>query len=229
MSRTLLLFSSDLERDAAFPDGPPVGVPSGVTGVGLVDAAIGTTRLIAEHRPDAIVFVGTCGAYPSSGLEIGDVVVASGVRIGSGDVASGRMRFPSLLPSVLNCDLVLSEIVLSCSPGLAEGGRVVSGRVACTLGVTESDELAGSLRAHDGCDAENLEAFPVLRAAGKIPTLILLGVTNHVGADGGAEWRANYRGMMNAVGSLAYRIATFIAGVRRGVDMPVPMTREEVS
>lgn len=228
MSRTLLLFSSDLERDAVFPDGTLVGVPHGVTGVGLIDAAIGTSRLLSEHRPDAIVFVGTCGAYPSSGLEIGDVVVASDIRIGSGDIAAGEMRFPSLLPSVRSCDLVLSEMVLSCSSGLVEGGRVVSGTVACTLGITESDELAGRLREFDGCDVENLEAFSVLHAAGTIPTVVLLGVTNHVGADGGAEWRVNYRRMMEIAGALAYRITMFIAGNRRLVETSVPIGEDAV-
>lgn len=47
------------------------------TGVGPVNAAHGTTREILQQRPDAIVSCGIGGAYPGSGLNIGDVVCAS--------------------------------------------------------------------------------------------------------------------------------------------------------
>jgi futalosine hydrolase len=47
-----------------------------VTGVGPVNAAHATTVAILDARPDAIVVCGVAGAYPSSGLRIGDVVSA---------------------------------------------------------------------------------------------------------------------------------------------------------
>lgn len=201
----LHLFSSDIELNAAFPDGVPDGLRVGITGVGLVDAALGASRAIAKHRPDAVVFLGTCGAHRGSGLVTGDLVVATGASLGSGDVASGRMRLPGILCSRLQTDEVLSRRFTDVAVDTGIAPR--SAWVSCTLGITENDELARALRDHDGSETENLEIFPVLRAAGDIPTAALLGVTNIVGAGGGADWAANYRSMMLMLGALAVEAA----------------------
>jgi nucleoside phosphorylase len=203
MTDVLVLFSSELERNVAYPGGIPDGVVTGITGVGLIDAAIRTTRLIIEHQPQALIFAGTCGAHRESGLAIEDIVVASEVRLGSGDVSQGAMRFPTLLPSNLQCDEELSELVISRSVSINWNGPGRRGTLSCTLGITETDELAAKLFVHDGSDCENLEAFSVLRAAGSIPVAVVLGVTNIVGAGGGSDWMANYRKMMFMVGWLA--------------------------
>lgn len=47
-----------------------------VTGVGPVNAAHAATVAIIEERPDEIVVCGVGGAYPSSGLSVGDVASA---------------------------------------------------------------------------------------------------------------------------------------------------------
>jgi len=193
----LYLFSSAIERDAAFPDGIPGALLCGLTGVGLIDAAVETARLCALHRPDEVVFLGTCGAHRESGLAIGDIVIASEVAIGSGDVARGWMRLPSLLVARLGTDAGLNARLRDRYADAGIEARRAT--VSCTLGVTETDELAGSLNRYDRSDVENLEAFSVLRAAGAIPAAVVLGVTNIVGAGGGADWRANYRRMMSRV------------------------------
>jgi futalosine hydrolase len=47
------------------------------TGVGPVNAAHAATLAIVNEKPDVIVVCGVAGAYPSSGLQVGDVVSAS--------------------------------------------------------------------------------------------------------------------------------------------------------
>jgi futalosine hydrolase len=47
-----------------------------VTGVGPVNAAHATTVAILQSRPGAVIICGIGGAYPSSGLKVGDVVCA---------------------------------------------------------------------------------------------------------------------------------------------------------
>lgn len=47
------------------------------TGVGPVNAAHATTLAIVEEKPEAIIVCGIAGAYPSSGLHVGDIVSAS--------------------------------------------------------------------------------------------------------------------------------------------------------
>jgi futalosine hydrolase len=51
-------------------------LPVVVTGVGAVNAAYALTRAIERERPEAIIVCGIGGAYPESGLTIGDVVCA---------------------------------------------------------------------------------------------------------------------------------------------------------
>lgn len=187
MSGRLWLFSSKIERDAAFPDGVPEGLHTGITGVGLVDAGVMTVELIRQFEPSQIVFLGTCGAYPGSGLKIGDMVAAAAVRLGSGDTVRGEMRIPKLLPAELIASPELTRNVV----GSAD---VRSADVLCTLGVTERDDLAETLAT--AADVENLEVFSVLRAAGLLPVAAVLGVTNIVGEGGGKDWAANYRSMM---------------------------------
>jgi len=198
--RLLYLFSSDIELHAAFPDGAPAGLPVAVTGVGLVDAAIGAVRAIERHRPAAVVFLGTCGAHRGSGLAIGDLVVASGASLGSGDVVGGRMRLPEILCSRLQTDEVLSgrftDVMASA------GTSPCNAWVSCTLGITEDDDLAALLHEQEHAGVENLELFPVLRAAEDIPATALLGVTNIVGVGGGADWRANFRAEMLRLGRI---------------------------
>lgn len=225
MTRTLYLFSSDLERDAAFDEGardernrersdernrehsnerngasdfPLIRI----AGVGLVDAAIGTVRAIYETQPDSVVYIGTCGAHRASGLAIGNIVVAASACIGSGDIARNEMRMPTLLASEIACDGDLSSELITQVATSTER-RVASVRVSCTLGVTESDALAEALCESNRCDVENLEAFAVVRAASPIPTAVILGVTNIVGIDGGRDWHANFRAMMKRLGECA--------------------------
>jgi len=137
-----------------------------------VEAALGIARVL-EKKPPAIVLVGGCGAYPGSTLQIGEIVLGEEM--------------------VLAPEGELPEIVATRSrPELFEvsARRVI---VASTLGITTDDGRASILRRETNADVENLEAFAVARACelARIPVAILLGVTNGVGKNGRAEWRAN--------------------------------------
>jgi futalosine hydrolase len=56
--------------------GNTVGIRLVTTGVGVVNAAHAVTLAISTDKPGAIVVCGVGGAYPSSGLRIGDVASA---------------------------------------------------------------------------------------------------------------------------------------------------------
>ncbi|MDP2156535.1 MAG: futalosine hydrolase, partial [Nitrospirota bacterium] len=66
------------EGDGMFHAGRLAGkhVILAVSGIGKVNAAHACTRLIHEFSPAVIMNIGIGGAYPSSGLKIGDVAVA---------------------------------------------------------------------------------------------------------------------------------------------------------
>lgn len=54
------------------------GIPvvMAVSGIGKVNAAHAVTRLVHDHTLSLIMNIGVGGAYPSSGLKIGDVAIA---------------------------------------------------------------------------------------------------------------------------------------------------------
>lgn len=85
MSKILVCAATELELSFAFPELedsilPQPGVLQhghnfyAVTGIGLPHTIFHLTRLIQDIKPDLVLHVGICGAYPGSGLKIGEVV-----------------------------------------------------------------------------------------------------------------------------------------------------------
>ncbi len=204
--KRLILFAAAMERDAAAPwlqSSDDASVAVALCGVGIIDAAIGTARLVDQHRPDSVVFLGTCGAYPGSGLEIGELVVTRRAHLVTGDLLSKTMRLPELIPSSVEVD---RDVVEEYSALLGRSGTVPHlCDVATTPGLTTDDNLAALIVEVGPCKVENLEAYSVLRAAVGVPTAVILGVTNIVGPSGGVDWRSNYPEMMKR---LALALAT---------------------
>lgn len=74
-----------------------------ICGVGKANAAHGTTLLLEKFVPDIVYSIGVSGAYPSSGLNIGDVAVADkeiygdeGLMLGNGFRTMDFLRLPLL-------------------------------------------------------------------------------------------------------------------------------------
>jgi len=72
----LICTATALESALLRPHTDPARVEILNTGVGPVNAAHAVTLAIARARPAAIVVCGIGGAYPGSGLAIGDVACA---------------------------------------------------------------------------------------------------------------------------------------------------------
>lgn len=147
---------------------------TGAIGIGLVDAAVGLARVLAApDAPAAVVFVGTCGTLTPS-LAIGDVVMASTVRLVDAATLEGRAALP------FGTELAV--------PPLLDGLRPA--RVANPLGITTDDALAKAIDA----DVEHLEAYAVARTAAAfgVPCAVVLAVANEVGARGREQWKANH-------------------------------------
>lgn len=151
-------------------------------GIGLVDAAIGTARGLGRHEPAHVVLLGTCGAAPTSGLALGDVIVGTSVRLVEPAVVEGRAAMP----------FGGDAITLASSIGGAALAGARAATIANTLGVTTDDALANALAAH--ADVEHLEAYGVARACqlANVPCTVVLGIANVVGAKGREQWRANH-------------------------------------
>ena len=146
------------------------------TGVGAVAAAAATARLLAESRPERVLFLGSCGAYDDR-LELGDFLAASRVIAISLDELEGRAYRPAT-------EIVRWEAGWSLPfPGHA---------VAVPSAITQTVEGARKLSAL--AVAEHLELSGVFAAclAANIPAAAALVVANRVGPTAHAEWKANH-------------------------------------
>lgn len=64
-----------------------------ICGIGKVNAAHGTTLLLERFRTDFVYNIGVAGAYPSSGLDIGDIAIAEKEIYGDeGLIAKSEVR-----------------------------------------------------------------------------------------------------------------------------------------
>jgi nucleoside phosphorylase len=161
-----------------------------VVGVGLVEAAAGTARLIERQRPRAIVLVGTAGLYPGAdkklGLAIGGAVIGRSFLLASDAVAREAAYLPGPLPaSAASTPALLEAVTAATALPVAD--------VACPVGITLAPALAQQRRKGTNAALENLEAFAVARAAAAagVPFVAVLGIANLVGPDAHAEWRAH--------------------------------------
>jgi len=189
----------------------PVGalvVHARPVGIGLVSAATGMAARLADARPRAVVLVGTCGAYPESGLAIGDVVVARKILLVDSAVVDEEAAFPEPMSAEVGTHPAMSAAIA------ASGGRVAD--VGTTLAVTTSDALAARLGRVSGALVEHLEAFAVTTAcaARGVPFACVLGVANAVGSLGREQWRSHHAVAAQAAGSFVARwIQAGAAGV----------------
>jgi nucleoside phosphorylase len=155
-------------------------------GVGLVEAALGAARAIAEEQPSAVVFVGTAGAYPAVArrLAVGEAACVRRVFLMSHAVLREDGYFPRPLPTELVTDPALRDAISAAS-------ALSWADLACPLAITTSPALARRAARGGQRTLENLEGFAVGRAAAAaaLPFAAVVGVSNAVGKDAHQEWR----------------------------------------
>ncbi len=163
------------------------GQPGQAVGVGLVAAAATMAARLAAETPSGVVLVGTAGGYPG-GPPIGTVVTARTVALASGTAALGLGYVPMHPPA-------LRAVAL---PDLRRAA------VICCTAITSDANLALTLGKQG--DVEHMEAYAVAWACARvgIPFAAVLGISNEVGPDAHAQWKAN-RAEAQAAAVLAAR------------------------
>lgn len=155
----------------ALPDGPRPWARrlgrhvAAVTGVGMPLTLARLLPLAAEIRPDLIVNAGIAGAYPGSGLGIGDLAVAESECFG--DLGMETPEPDGFLPleDMPWCDSeYLLPLALSVeSFGGADGPRIARG---CTVNACTGREATGvRRRGMTGADFETMEGAAAALAA----------------------------------------------------------------
>ena len=155
---------------------PPAGWSVATVGIGAVTAAAATARLLAEQRPEAVLFLGTCGRYDAR-LALFECLWAGEAIATSVEELRGGAYRPGLEPTRWAATLV------GPWPGQAVA---VPPAITSTL---EGAALLGAL-----APAEHLEltgVFAACQAAG-VPCGAALVVVNDVGPSASAQWQANH-------------------------------------
>jgi futalosine hydrolase len=170
-----------------------LAVAATAIGIGLPAASVGAAMRLAELRPRAAMMMGTCGAYPSAGMAIGDVIVSRRLLLVDPSALAGASQFPEPM-----------SIAIEGHPGLVRGLATAGARpaaLATTLGVTVDDTMASRIALATGAEVEHLEAHGVATASAArgIPFVAAAGVANEVGARGREQWRMNHRRAAEAV------------------------------
>lgn len=164
------------------------GVRITQTGVGPVNAAHAVTIAVAERRPEIVISCGIGGAYPSSGLAIGDVVCASEEIYGDlgADSPSGFLDMKQLGFAVVPGETPLfNEIPMQVFP-LPRRVRFVTVSTC-----TGTDSAARALEARTKGAVESMEGAAVAHVAHLhgIPVGEVRGISNIVTNRDKASWR----------------------------------------
>lgn len=143
--------------EAALADGHTVDVTA--CGIGPVEAALATTRALAERRPDALVHIGIAGAQnlPNGTLALGSEAVYC-------DVLDPLSRVPRVSSAAPDPEL------------LAAARRALPD--ARVLPIATTARVGGGA----GYEVEAMEGFAVLRAAelAGVPAVELRAISNAV-------------------------------------------------
>jgi len=159
-----------------------------VTGVGPVNAAHAVTVEILKQRPNAIIGCGIAGAYPSSGLQIGDVVSAEveiygdlGAQSPTGFVDMKTMGFPVVAGSVP----LFNELPMQVFPS-AKRARFVTVSTC-----TGTETVAREVEARTSGAVENMEGAAIAHIAHLhgIPVGEIRGISNAVTNRDSKSWR----------------------------------------
>jgi nucleoside phosphorylase len=166
-------------------------LPGAPVGIGLCDALLGTSALIQSQRPEFLVFVGTAGALPGSGLPIGGVIQVDTVRLGDAALALGlgySPRHPEPLRANTLPDLPAVDVVAN-------------------LAITTDPDLAQRYAAASKVEHMEAYGFALACTRANVPWACVLAITNAVGPDAHAQWRA-HRAACEAAARAAARRST---------------------
>jgi futalosine hydrolase len=158
------------------------------TGVGPVNAAIALTKFLSENRADAVLVCGVGGAYPGSGLAVGDVVCAESETYGDlgAESPSGFQDLRALgFPLIEQSPPLFNRLPLDLFPASRRAAFVT-----CST-CTGTQETAEGLAARTGGAVESMEGAAFVHVARRLGVRIgeVRGISNAVGDRDRSRWR----------------------------------------
>ena len=147
-----------------------------ICGVGKTNAAHGATLLLEKFKPDLIYNIGVAGAYPGSGLKVGDIAVAEnefygdeGLLTDSGfqtiDTLGLHIKFPLLAPPAFE-------------------GSAAKGNFVTVSTCTGTQSAAVELERRFNAICENMEGAAIAHICilNNVPVAEIRGISNVVGS-----------------------------------------------
>jgi len=175
-------------------------------GIGPVEAAAETARMLALGRFASVINAGIAGAFRGR-AKIGDAfIVREEFLAGLGLENGGPLNLPEDAELVAEAG-ASQELLARCEALPYRFGRGV------TVGsVTTTRATADRLARTYGADVESMEGFAVLRAAALagVPALEVRGISNYVGDRAHSEWdfRAGTKALQAALGDVLACLTT---------------------
>ena len=198
------------------------------SGVGKASAAAATTALIAASRPALLIMLGCGGAYAGSGLEVGDLALATceiygdeGVQTPNGFLDMEALGLPLVEKSgvrLFNRFPVAEPLLERAAPSLGHAAEAAGRRLAegpfVTVSTCSGSSLAGAeLVRRTGGICENMEgaAAAQICALHGLPFLELRGISNLVEDRDLSRWDLK-RGAEAAQQAVLYLLAEWHGG-----------------
>lgn len=175
-----------------------------VSGIGLVNTAQSLTAVVEESRPALVLQVGIGGAFPSTGLAVGDIAVATEEVLGEFGVlgeagwSDGETIGIPLLdtdPPTYNripLDSPSTDLAkeVTAAVATAHGARTQAGPFLTVQNVTGTDDLASTLEQRFGVICENMEGAAAAQVCAiyGIPFVEIRGISNVVEKRDPSKW-----------------------------------------
>ncbi len=184
----LLLVPTELEAELL----RKAGLSPQVIGMGPVEAALGACSIFQQGVSEPVVLAGIGGAYPESGLQIGDLALATVEYFGDLGICHYLIQgdFAETLPALKECSL-RHPLLEKAALFLEEKFKIECGPFVTVCCATR-DPKRGEILAfrHRGALIENMEGFSVALAARKCQiTLLELRAVSNLIAEPDAPWQ----------------------------------------
>ncbi|MBI5212608.1 MAG: futalosine hydrolase [Nitrospirae bacterium] len=146
-----------------------------ICGVGKANAAHGAALLIEKFKPDSVYNIGVGGAYPSSGLSIGDVVIAEKEIYGDEGLLS-KDGFHTMDEILSNA--ILNEFIMRVPEELKEFKN--KGNFVTVSTCTGTLEKGREIEKKFNAVCENMEGAAITQicALSGIPVTEIRGISN---------------------------------------------------
>lgn len=156
-------------------------------GVGLIESAIGLTKICMRECVDSIIFIGSAGAYNKS-IDIGSLYLSDDAT--QVEVAFLETKAYTPLDNHIRSGVLTSDYLVSCetlNSGLFQKTIVNSSNY-----ITTDDTIAKQFT-NAGIFLENMEFFAVMRVAQhfEIPCVGVFCISNHCHTNAHNEFMAN--------------------------------------